>query len=327
MKPRIYVTRRIPRAGLALLEEACEVRLWDEPLPVPREVLLREVTEADGLLTLLSDRIDAEVIAAAPKLRVISQYAVGYDNIDLTAATARGIPVGNTPDVLTEATADLAFALLMAVARRVVEGVDQVRQGLWKTWGPEILLGQDVWGATLGIIGLGRIGQAMARRGRGFGMRVLYADPQRKPEVETALGVEHVTLEEMLAQVDYLSLHCPLTPATRGLIGEVELRRMKSTAILINTARGAVVQQEALLRALREGWIAGAGLDVTDPEPLPPDHPLVALPNCVITPHIASASVRTREAMAIMAAQNMLAGLQGTPLPHCVNPQVYENKR
>lgn len=324
MKPRIYLTRRIPRAGLALLEEACEVRLWDEPLPVPREVLLREVAEAEGLLTLLSDRIDAELIAAAPRLRVISQYAVGYDNIDLATATARGIPVGNTPDVLTEATADLAFALLMAVARRVVEGVDQVRQGLWKTWGPEILLGQDVWGAILGIIGLGRIGQAMARRGRGFGMRVLYADPQRKPEAEAALGVEHVALEEMLAQVDYLSLHCPLTPATRGLIGEAELRRMKPTAILINTARGAVVQQEALLRALREGWIAGAGLDVTDPEPLPPDHPLVALPNCVITPHIASASVRTREAMAIIAAQNMLAGLQGAPLPHCVNPQVYE---
>lgn len=323
MKPRIYLTRRIPRAGLALLEEACEVRLWDEPLPVPREVLLREVAEAEGLLTLLSDRIDAEVIAAAPKLRVISQYAVGYDNIDLATATARGIPVGNTPDVLTEATADLAFALLMAVARRVVEGVDQVRQGLWKTWGPEILLGQDVWGATLGIIGLGRIGQAMARRGRGFGMRVLYADPQRKPEAEAALNVEYAALEEMLAQVDYLSLHCPLTPATRGLIGEAELRRMKPTAVLINTARGAVVQQEALLRALREGWIAGAGLDVTDPEPLPPDHPLVALPNCVITPHIASASVRTRNAMAIIAAQNMLAGLQGAPLLHCVNPQVY----
>lgn len=323
MKPRIYLTRRIPRPGMALLEEVCDVRLWDEALPVPREVLLREVSEAEGLLTLLSDRIDAEIIAAAPRLRVISQYAVGYDNIDLAAATARGIPVGNTPDVLTEATADLAFALLMAVARRLVEGVDQVRQGLWRTWGPEILLGQDVWGATLGIIGLGRIGQAMARRGRGFGMRVLYADTRRKPDVEAALGVDYVPLEEMLSQVDYLSLHCPLTPETRGLIGEAALRRMKPTAILINTARGAVVQQDALVRALREGWIAGAGLDVTDPEPLPPDHPLVALPNCVITPHIASASVSARTAMALIAARNLLAGLRGEPLPHCVNPEVY----
>ncbi len=323
MKPRIYLTRRIPRPGMALLEEACDVRLWDEALPVPREVLLREVSEAEGLLTLLSDRIDAEIIAAAPRLRVISQYAVGYDNIDLAAATARGVPVGNTPDVLTEATADLAFALLMAVARRLVEGVDQVRQGLWRTWGPEILLGQDVWGATLGIIGLGRIGQAMARRGRGFGMRVLYADTRRKPDVEAALGVDYVPLEEMLSQVDYLSLHCPLTPETRGLIGEAALRRMKPTAILINTARGAVVQQDALVRALREGWIAGAGLDVTDPEPLPPDHPLVALPNCVITPHIASASVSARTAMALIAARNLLAGLRGEPLPHCVNPEVY----
>ncbi len=322
VKPKVYLTRRIPQTGLRLLEEACEVRLWDEPLPVPREVLLREVVEAEGLLTLLSDRIDAEVLAAAPRLRVISQYAVGYDNIDLAAATARGIPVGNTPDVLTEATADLAFALLMAVARRLVEGVDQVRQGQWRTWGPEILLGQEVWGATLGIIGLGRIGQAMARRGRGFAMRVLYADPRRKPEVEAALGVEHCSLDELLAQVDYLSLHCPLTPETRGLIGAAELRRMKPTAILINTARGAVIQQEALLQALREGWIAGAGLDVTDPEPLPPDHPLVALPNCVITPHIASASVRARTEMAIIAARNLLAGLQGDPLPHCVNPEV-----
>ncbi len=234
--------------------------------------------------------------------------------------------MGNTPDVLTEASADLAFALLMAVARRLVEGVDQVRQGLWRTWGPEILLGQDVWGATLGIIGLGRIGQAMARRGRGFAMRVLYADPRRKPEVEAALGVTHCPLDEMLAQVDYLSLHCPLTPETRGLIGEAELRRMKPTAILINTARGAVVQQEALLRALQEGWIAGAGLDVTDPEPLPADHPLVALPNCIITPHIASASVRARTDMALIAARNLLAGLRGERLPHVVNPEVYATR-
>lgn len=321
-RPRIYVTREIPAAGMQILHEYCEVLLWRDSLPVPRETLLAAVADVEGLLTLLSDPIDATLVAAAPYLRVISQYAVGYDNIDIAAATARGIPVGNTPDVLTTATADFAFALLMAAARRIPEGDANVRRGDWHTWGPQTLLGQDVWGATLGVVGLGRIGQAMVRRGRGFAMRVLFTDPRCKAEGE-ALGAECVSLETLLAEADFVSLHCPLTPETRGLIGERELRMMKPTAILVNTARGAVVQQEALLRALREGWIAGTALDVTDPEPLTPEHPLVGLPNCLITPHIASASVAARTQMAIVAAENLLAGLRGERLPHCVNPQVY----
>jgi lactate dehydrogenase-like 2-hydroxyacid dehydrogenase len=326
MKPVVFVTRRIPGEGLNRLREHCEVRLWEEAGPVPRAVLLREIGPAAGLISMLSDPIDAEVLAAAPALRMISQYAVGYDNIDLAAAAARGIGVGNTPDVLTEATADLAFALLMAAARRVVEGMENVRRGEWITWGPEILLGQDVWGATLGIVGLGRIGQAMARRARGFGMPVLYTGREMHPEAAVALQAEYVTLEELLEHSDYISLHCPLTPQTRGLIGEAELRRMKSTAILINTARGPVVQSAALERALREGWIAGAGLDVTDPEPLPAAHPLAALPNCVITPHIASGSVKTRVKMTEITVDNLLAGLRGERPAFCVNPQVYERK-
>ncbi len=323
MKPRVFVTRKIPEVGLRLLRETCDVHLWEGDLPVPREVLCAEAAEAEGLLTLLSDRVDADLLAHAPHLRVISQYAVGFDNLDVAAATARGIPIGNTPDVLTEATADLAFALLLAVARRLVEGVDNVRHGEWKTWGPEFFLGRDVWGATLGLVGLGRIGQAMAVRGQGFGMRLLYTDPHCHPERGAALGAECVDLNTLLAEADFVSLHCPLTPETRGLIGERELRRMRPTAILINTARGPIVRSEALVRALSEGWIAGAGLDVTDPEPLPPSHPLVALPNCVITPHIASASVTARARMAEIAARNLLAGLRGERLPFCVNPQVY----
>lgn len=323
MKSRVFVTRKIPEVGLRLLRETCDVHLWEGDLPVPREVLYAEAAEAEGLLTLLSDRVDADLLAHAPHLRVISQYAVGFDNLDVAAATARGIPIGNTPDVLTEATADLAFALLLAVARRLVEGVDNVRRGEWKTWGPEFFLGHDVWGATLGLVGLGRIGQAVATRGQGFGMRLLYTDPHCHPERGAALGAECVDLNTLLAQADFVSLHCPLTPETRGLIGERELRRMRSTAILINTARGPIVRSEALVRALSEGWIAGAGLDVTDPEPLPPSHPLVALPNCVITPHIASASITARTRMAEIAARNLLAGLRGERLPFCVNPQVY----
>lgn len=320
--PRVYVTREIPEVGLRLLREQCAVEVWPSELPIPRAALLSAAAQAEGLLTLLSDPIDATLIAAAPQLRVISQYAVGYDNIDVAAATARGIPVGNTPDVLTDATADFAFALLMAAARRIPEGMDNVRQGAWQTWGPKTLLGQDVWGATLGIIGLGRIGQAMARRGKGFAMRVLFTDPHCKAE-GAALGAECVSLETLLAEADFVSLHCPLTPQTRGLIGARELRLMKATAILINTARGAVIQQDALVQALQEGWIGGAALDVTDPEPLPPTHPLVGLPNCLITPHIASATVTARDQMARIAAENLLAGLRGERLPHCVNPEVY----
>ncbi|HIP88337.1 MAG TPA: D-glycerate dehydrogenase [Anaerolineales bacterium] len=319
----IYITRPIPEAGLRLLREACVVRMWEGELPPPKEVLLREVAGCDGLLCLLTDPIDKEVIDAGKRLRVISQYAVGVDNIDLEAATARGIPVGHTPGVLTEATADLTFALLLAAARRIPEGVEHVRQGRWRTWEPMVLLGREVWGKTIGIVGLGRIGTAVARRARGFAMRVLYHSRSRKPDLEAELGVEYTPLEDLLAQADFVSLHCPLTPETHHLIDEAALRRMKPTAILINAARGPVVDTDALLRALREGWIEAAALDVTDPEPLPADHPLLDLPNCIVVPHLGSATVAARERMAVMAAENLLAGLHGERLPYCANPEVY----
>ena len=321
--PTVYVTRRIPEAGLRMVRGVCQVRLWKGDLPPPQEVLLREVAGCDGLVCLLTDVVDADVIAAGERLRVISQYAVGVDNVDLGAATARGIPVGHTPGVLTEATADMAFALLMAAARRIPEGIEKVRAGQWRTWEPLGLLGADVWGAALGIVGLGRIGTAVARRAQGFAMRILYYDPARRPDLELELGLEYVALDDLLAQADFVSLHCPLTPETHRLIGEQALRRMPSTAILINAARGSVVDTDALVQALREGWIAAAALDVTDPEPLPPDHPLLALPNCIVVPHVASATVTARERMAVMVAENLVAGLRDEHLPYCANPEVY----
>ncbi len=306
-----------------MVRQVCQVRVWEGELPPPREVLLQQVAGCDGLICLLTDPIDAGVIAAGGRLRVISQFAVGVDNIDLAAATARGIPVGHTPGVLTEATADLAFGLLLAAARRIPEGIEYVRAGRWRTWEPLGLLGAAVWGATLGVVGLGRIGTAVARRGRGFGMRVLYTSRTRKQRLEAELGLERVVLGDLLARADFVTLHCPLTPETYHLIDERALRRMKPTAVLVNTARGPVMEMEALARALREGWIAAAALDVTDPEPLPPDHPLLSLPNCIILPHIGSATVAARERMAVMAAENLLAGLRGEQLPYCANPEVY----
>jgi len=323
-KPLVYVTRRIPKVGLQMVREACDVRMWEGELPPPREVVLQEVADCDGLLCLLTTSVDAEVIAVGKKLRVISQMAVGVDNVDVGAATATGIPVGHTPGVLTDATADMAFALLMAAARRAPEGIEFVRAGKWRTWDTMGLLGADVWGATLGIVGLGRIGTAVARRARGFAMRILYHDVAHKPDLEAALGLEYVKLDDLLARADFVSLHCPLIPETRHLIGEQALRRMKPTAILVNAARGPVVNTDALVRALREGWIARAALDVTDPEPLPADHPLVSLPNCIVVPHLGSATVTARNQMATIAAENLLAGLRGERLPHCVNPEVYD---
>jgi len=319
-RPRVYITRRIPDAGLDLIRQACDVILWEGDEPPPYETLVDGVRDADGLLCLLTDRIDDALMAAAPRLRVISQMAVGYDNIDVAAATRRGILVGYTPDVLTDATADMAFALLMAAARRLVEGVDYARAGRWRTWGPLTLLGRDVHGATLGIVGLGRIGRAVARRARGFDMRVLYYDCARDEAAEREFGPACLDLDTLLAESDFVTLHVPLTPATRHLIGREQLRRMKPTAVLINTSRGPVVDQEALVEALRAGEIGYAALDVTDPEPLPPDHPLFALPNAIITPHIASASVTARSQMAVLAARNLLAGLRGEVPPFCVNP-------
>ncbi len=324
-KPKVFVTRIIPDGGLDLVRQACDARIWHEETPPPRELFLDQVKGMDGLLCLLTDPVDAGVMdAAGPHLRVISNFAVGYDNVDLPAATARGIPVGNTPGVLTETTADLAFALIMASARRVVEGADYVRAGRWKTWGPMLLLGHDVHGATLGIVGLGRIGQALARRAAGFDMRVIYYDPYCDAEKGASLGAAvRCSLDELLAESDFVSLHAPLSPATHHLVDAAALGKMKRSAVLVNTSRGPVVDGDALYEALVSGQIAFAALDVTDPEPLPPGHRLLTLPNCLVVPHIASASWATRTRMAVMAAENLLAGLRGERLPNCVNPEVY----
>ncbi|NLF74278.1 MAG: D-glycerate dehydrogenase [Chloroflexi bacterium] len=321
-KPTVFVTRIIPEKALQMVREHGAATVWEGELPPSRDDLLRAVAGADGLLCLLTDPVDADVIDAAPRLRVISQMAVGYDNIDLPAATRRRIPVGHTPGVLTDTTADFAFALLMAAARRISEAERFARAGRWKTWGPTLLMGQDVYGATLGIVGMGRIGQAVARRARGFEMRVLYADPS-EPEAARELGAVRVDLDDLLAQADFVSLHVPLTAATERLIDARALARMKPTAILVNTARGPVVDRAALYDALVSGQIAYAALDVTDPEPIAPDDPLLSLDNCLIVPHIASSSVATRTRMAVMAAENLIAGLKGDRLPHCANPQVY----
>jgi glyoxylate reductase len=324
MKPDVYITRLIPEKGLEMVREVCETRVWKGELPPPREVLLDEVREIEGLLCLLTDKVDAELLDAAPKLKVVSNMAVGFDNIHVAECTKRGIPVGNTPGVLTDTTADLAFALLMVAARRIVEGDRFVREGRWKTWGPTLLLGYDIHGATLGIIGFGRIGQAVARRAEGFDMRILYYDIIRREELEEEMEIEYADIESLLRESDFVTLHTILSPETHHLIGERELKLMKETAILINSARGPIVDPKALYRALKEGWIAYAALDVTEPEPISMDDPLLTLDNLVIVPHLGSASHATRTKMATMAAANLIAGLKGERFPHCVNPEVYE---
>jgi len=323
---RVFVARRIPEEGLAPLRVAATVDLWDDDLPPSRAELLAHAGGVDGLLSLLTDRVDDELLdAAGAQLKVVANLAVGFDNIDVPACTRRGIPVGNTPGVLTETTADLAFILMMAAARRLKEAIDYVREDRWQTWGPLLLLGVDVHGATLGIVGFGRIGREMARRAAGFSMRVLYHDVQRAtPEDEAALGATFVPLETLLAESDFVTLHVNLTAETRHLVDGRALGRMKPTAVLVNTSRGPVVDQQALFEALRDGTIFAAGLDVTDPEPMPADDPLLSLPNCIVVPHIASATHVTRGKMARIAAENILAGLRGERLRACVNPEVYE---
>ncbi|MEK7442296.1 MAG: D-glycerate dehydrogenase [Chloroflexota bacterium] len=324
MKPKVFITRAIPEAGLDLLRPIAEIEVWEDELPPPRESLLQKVKGVEALLTLLTDKIDSQVMdAAGASLKVISQMAVGYDNIDVTAATARKIPVGHTPGVLTETTADFTWALLMSAARRIVEGDNYTRDGKWKTWMPTLLLGPDVHRATLGIIGLGRIGQAVAKRAKGFDMRVIYRSAHRHPEIEKSLGVEYVPLDSLYAESDFISIHTPLNDSTYHLINDSALAKMKPGAILINTARGGVIDPDALHRALRDKKIAYAALDVTEPEPIPLESPLLTLDNIIIAPHIASASIQTRNKMATMAAENLIAGLKGEKLPHCVNPQVY----
>lgn len=322
-QPHVFITRKIPQPVLERITGKAQVEIWPQANPPPYELLLEKAAQVDGLLTLLTDKIDARLIeSAGPQLKVISQMAVGFDNIDTAAATRKGIPVGNTPGVLTETTADFSWALMMAAARRVVEGDKEVRAGIWRAWGPDVLTGYDIYGATLGIVGFGRIGQAMARRAKGFNMQILYSDPNCGKEAGAALGAECVSLDDLLARADFVSLHTFLSNETYHLIGREQLRKMKPTAILVNTSRGPVVDPAALAWALENNIIAGAALDVTEPEPIPRDSPLLKLENIVICPHIASASKATRLRMAQMAVDNLLAGLEGKDLPNCANPEV-----
>jgi glyoxylate reductase len=304
---KIFVTRELPFEALDRLREAHDVDVWEGDLPPDPGALRERASRAEGLLSLVTDPVTAELLGACPDLKAIANMAVGTDNIDVEAAKARGIAVGNTPDVLTDATADLAFALLLALARKLPQGEAMVRSGSWRTWEPAADLGADLSGATLGIVGRGRIGAAVARRAEGFGMEVVHSS-----------RTSGVPLEELLERADVVSLHCPLTPETRHLIGDDALARMKQSALLVNTARGGVVDQAALRRALLAGAIAGAALDVTDPEPLPADDPLLEAPNLVVVPHIGSATVRTRSKMAAMAVENLLAALAGAPMPYPV---------
>lgn len=324
-RPRVFVTRRIPESGLSRVLAACDAEVWPERLPPSAEVLRAKLKDCDGILALLTDKVDAELLAAAPKLKVVSNFAVGFNNVDVAACTAKGIPVGNTPGVLTEATADIAVTLLLAAARRLGESATDAREGRWLTWEPLGWLGADLGGRTLGIVGMGRIGHATAKRlHHGWDMKVLYTARSPKPDADRDLGAKHVDFDTLLAESDFVSVHVDLNPTTKGMFGAVEFGKMKRTAVFVNTARGPHVDQAALANALRGGTIFAAGLDVTDPEPLPADHELFKLPNCVIAPHIASATTDTRDAMARLAVDNLLAGVTGDRLPNCVNPAVYE---
>lgn len=314
-RPLVIVSEALPQGWLAPIEAGCEVVVGLDAADASQRARAR------ALLSMLTLSVDVGLLDQLPALAVVSNMAVGVDNVDVEACTARGIPVGNTPGVLTDATADLTWALLLASARRLDEAARDAREGRWLRWSPAGWLGIDLRAATLGIVGMGKIGYAVAERARGFGMRIVYASRSRHPEAEDELGALPRELDALLAEADFVSLHCPLTADTHHLIDADALARMKSTAHLINTARGPVVDQDALLVALEAGTIGGAALDVTDPEPLPPTHPLYAAPNCLVIPHIGSATHGTRRRMALLACENVLAGLAGEPLPHCVNPR------
>ncbi|NHM29462.1 2-hydroxyacid dehydrogenase [Neobacillus terrae] len=319
MKPKVYITRRIPDSIIARIEKECEVSIWPETdIPVPREVLEREIVDADGLFCLLTESVDKELIAKAQKLKVISNMAVGYNNIDIEAAKEKGILVTNTPGVLTETTADLTFALMMASARRIIESSNYLRNGNWKTWSPMQLTGQDIYGATLGIIGMGRIGASLAKRSKGFDMNILYYNRSRKPLLEKEMNMKYVDFDTLLSESDFVCIMTPYTPETKNLITYRELSLMKKTSILINTARGGIVNEEDLFQALKNGEIWAAGMDVFVQEPVPLDHPLLTLPNVVTLPHIGSASVNTRMKMADLAAVNLLLVLNNNPPLHLV---------
>lgn len=322
MRPKVLITRKIPDSALQKIKETCDVWMWEEEeTPIPREILEKGVEEADGLYCLLTEAVDEALLERAKQLKVISNMAVGYNNINVKAASSRGIYVTNTPGVLTETTADLTFALLMATARRIVESSDYLRNGKWKTWSPMQLTGQDIYGATLGIIGLGRIGESLAKRAKGFDMNVLYHNRSRKLEAEETLGITYTDMDSLLKESDYVCIMTPYTKETHHLIGERELSLMKKTAILINTARGGIVDEQALYDALKTGTIWAAGLDVFEQEPVSVDHPLLSLPNLVSLPHIGSASIQTRTQMAELAATNLLEGLSGEVPHYAVNKE------
>ena len=326
--PSVFVTRIIPAAGLDRVKAACDAEIWPDQLPPSPDVLRGKLANCAGVLSLLTDRFDAAVMDALPRLRVISNYAVGFNNIDIKAATERGICVGNTPGVLTDATADMAFCLLIAAARRVVEGHNYILDGKWKTWEPLGHIGQDLAGMTLGVIGMGRIGFALAQRCRGgWRMNVMYHDVYRSQKAEEELAARQVDLDTLLGQSDFVSVHTDLNDTTRGMFNAAAFRKMKRTAVFVNSARGPLVNQRDLYEALRDGVIFSAGLDVTDPEPPTMDDPLLQLPNVVIAPHIASATVASRNGMAEIAADNLILGLEGKPLRCWVNPEVESRRR
>jgi glyoxylate reductase len=322
-KPRVFVTRRIPAVGLDRILAACDAEVWPDELPPPYETLRQKVATCDGLVSLLTDRIDPPLLDAAPRLKVVSNFAVGFNNVDVPACTQRGVSVGNTPGVLTDATADMAFCLIIGAARRLVDAHEYGRAGKWKTWEPLGHLGQDLAGRTLGIVGMGRIGFALAKRCHlGWDMKVLYYDVHRNGQAETLFGAKQVELDALLAHADVVSVHTDLNDTTQGLFNLATFRKMKPTAVFVNTARGPIVVEADLIEALKTGVIFAAGLDVTDPEPPATNSPLYGVPNLIVAPHIASATVGTRNAMADVCARNLLAGLRGEPLPAWVNPEV-----
>ncbi len=323
--PLILVSHTLPNGWLDQLEGHCQIMCGPEEADKLSPELDSLLPEAEGLFSLLTIRVNEDLLSKAPNLKVVSNMAVGFDNIDLEACTRRGIPVGNTPGVLTDGTADLTMAIMLAAARRLIEASSDARQGMWKTWSPTGWLGKDLRDATLGIIGLGQIGSAVAERAAGFRMKIIFSDPNPNQEIADRLNAKKVSLEILFKDSDFISIHVPLTPETHHLINEEVLKAMKSSALLINTSRGPIVDTDALIKALESDWIAGAALDVTDPEPLPPDHRLYEIPNCLVVPHIGSATWHTRRQMAARASENLIAGIQGRRLPYCVNPEVYKS--
>jgi glyoxylate reductase len=322
-KPMVYVTRELPERGLKIIKKYFDTEVWTEYAPPPKKLIIEKAKNVDALAPLLSDKIDAEVFDAAPKLKIVAQMAVGFDNIDVQEATRRGIYVTNTPEVLTDTTADFAWALLMAIARRVVEADKYVRTGQWKVgWHPSMMQGRDVYGATIGIVGAGRIGYAVAKRATGFGMKILFYDVVPRPEIEKDFGAKKVDLDTLFRESDFVSIHVPLMKETHHLVNAEKLKLMKKTAYLINNSRGPVVDEKALYAALKEGTIAGAGLDVFEQEPTSVDNPLLKLDNVVVAPHISSASYETRSKMAEMVAENLVAFFEGKKPPNLINPDV-----